>query len=398
MKILFLTYDLPFPLDQGGKIRAYYLLKNLSSRHQITLFSFIRKKEQKKYLSELQPFCQKIVLFQRIKAFSFSHFFFSLSPQLCFPVALYWSAKLKKRLKEEVARNDYDLIHFESFYTSLYLDKKLKIPQILGTENIEWQIYRNYALHQKNFLLKYPMILENLRIRQFERKTWRMADVCLAVSRENAQIIERVIQKKVPIIENGIDLDFFQYRPSLKRKIKTLLFVGNFAYIQNQDAVWFLVKKIFPLIKKEVPFLRLLIVGRNPSLKIKNYAQIEGIEIKANLSDIRKAYSAADILVAPIRAGSGTKFKILEAMAAGLPVVTTTVGIEGIQAKNGTDVIVEDNPEKFAQAVIELLKNKRLFQKLSLHGRELVVKKYNWSKIVKKLESVYQRLINEKKS
>lgn len=394
MKILFLTYDFPFPLNSGGKIRAYHFIKNLAKKHQITLFSFFRREEQKKYLSELKPLCQKIVLFNRIKAFSQSHLLKSIIPSQPFPIALYHSLQLKKALIKEVQSQKYDLVHFESFYTSLYLNKEFKIPQVLGTENIEWLIYREFSQKQKFPLFKALMNLETFRIKWYEEKSWTKADLCLAVSLENAAAIEKITRRPCPVIPNGVDLSFFNFHPP-RQEAKTLLFVGNFSYIQNQDAVRFLVKDIFPLIKKSTPQVRLVIVGRQPTKEIKKYAR-EDIKILENITDIRQAYQQADLLLAPIRAGSGTKFKIIEALASGLPVITTSVGIEGINAVDGCQVIVRDDSQALALAAIDLFNDFSLRQKLSRQGRQVVEKEYNWSLIVNKLEKAYQELINEK--
>lgn len=392
MKILFLTYDLPFPLDQGGKIRAFHLLKNLSVHHQITLLSFFRQQSQKQFCRHLQPFCQKILLFKRIKAFSLQHFLTSFRTRLPFPVALYWSKEFKLLLQKEINAHPYDLLHFESFYTSLYLDKKINLPQVLGTENIEWQVYNDYAQTQKLPFLKYPMVWESQRIKKFEEKTWLTADLCLAVSQDNASEIEKITHQKVAQIPNGVDLDFFQLRHQPAPLAKTLLFVGNFAYIQNQDAAKFLVEAIFPLIKKEIPDTTLLIVGKNPPPAIKKYASTD-ILIREDVADIREAYQKASVLVAPIRAGSGTKLKILEALASGLPVVATTIGIEGIRAENEKEILLADDPSAIASQTIRLLKDRALQARLGQSGRKLVEEFYSWSPIVSHLEAAYRQLI-----
>lgn len=396
MRILFLTYDLPYPLDQGGKIRAYHLIKNLAKNHEVTLFSFFRHSTQRQNLGKLKPFCQKIVLFKRMRPFSLSHFLISLNPTLPFPAALYWLPQLKRKLQQETDKSLYDILHLESFYTSGYLQDKIKIPQVLGTENIEWQVYFEYAKRQKLPFFKYPMLLESLRIKWFEERTWRKADACLSVSQENLEEIEKVSGKKGYLIPNGVDLEFFQFRKVINHRPSTLLFVGNFAYIQNQDAVRFLVKEIFPLIRKEAKTVQLLIVGRNPTREIEKYAAAD-IKIRTDIEDIREAYGQSDILLAPIRAGSGTKFKVLEAMASGLPVVTTSIGIEGIKAKDGKEAIVRDDPRELAWEVVQLLSNKSRRQQLGKAGRALVEKLYDWKEISKNLVKVYQELVYEKK-
>lgn len=155
-----------------------------------------------------------------------------------------------------------------------------------------------------------------------------------------------------------------------------------------------LVKEIFPLIKKEIKNAKLLIVGRNPTKEIRNLTT-KDVFIDDQLEDIREAYHQAGVLVAPIRVGSGTKFKILEAMASGVAVVTTKKGIEGIEANNGEDVLVRESAENLAGAVIELVRNEGLRHKLTINARKLIEEKYNWKKIVQKLEKVYRKTVEK---
>ena len=398
MKILFFTYDIPYPLDSGGKIRAFYLIKRLAKKHQVTLFSFYRKKEQLKHLKEIEQFCHKIRLFKRRKLFSPANL--AYLPFFPFQAALYYSPDIKMELVKELRKEKYQLIHFESFYTSMYIDKRFDIPQILGTENIEWRVYFDYAKKRKAPFVREAMVFEVFRMRRFEEGFWKKADICLAVSKENALEIEKVTGKKCYLVPNGVDLEYFKsnhltIQPPACRQAgsnhPTILFVGNFKYIQNQDAVLVLVKEIFPLIKKEIKNAKLLIVGRNPTKEIRNLTT-KDVFIDDQLEDIREAYHQAGVLVAPIRVGSGTKFKILEAMASRVAVVTTKKGIEGIEANNEEDVLVRESAESLAGAVIELVRNKGLRHKLTINARKLVEKKYDWEEIVKKLEKAYKSI------
>lgn len=389
MKILFFTYDLPYPLDSGGKIRAYHLLWGLSKNHQITLFSFYRKGRQLQYLDEIKKLCHKVKLFKRRKLFSPLNLFFL--PFFPFPAALYYSPKIKRELKKELQREKYQVLHVESFYPSIYLDRSFKTPLILGTENIEWKVYFEYAKQQKLPLLRKILCLEAFRVRQFEENTFRKADVCLAVSKENAGEIEKNTGKKCYVIPNGVDLKYFKFNQEIRNPEgkKTILFVGNFKYIQNQDAASALVKEVFPLIKKEIKNVKLLIVGKNPTREIKSLAA-KDVLVESKIEDIREAYSRADVLLAPIRAGSGTKFKILEAMATGIPVVTTAVGSEGIKAQDGSELLIREKTKELAKATIELVENEDLRYKLTTNARRLVEKKYSWEKITRELETVYR--------
>ncbi|TSC53896.1 MAG: glycosyl transferase group 1, partial [Microgenomates group bacterium LiPW_31] len=176
MKVLFLTYDVPYPLISGGKIRAYYLIKNLAKNHQITLFSYYRDEEQKQYIPELKKYCQEIFLFKRRPPWSWQNILRWMTRILPFPSATYYSQELEKALVKELKAGGYDLVHFESFYPALYLPlaKKLGAKTLMGNENVEWQIYNRFA-ERKFFFLKWFLKLEVLRMRCYEEKLWKQA-------------------------------------------------------------------------------------------------------------------------------------------------------------------------------------------------------------------------------
>lgn len=401
MKILFFSYDIPFPLDQGGRIRAYHLIKNLALRHEITLFCFYRKEKQLKELKFLKSFCTEIRPFRRRAVNSFLNLL-SL-PILPFPAALYYSPRVAIDLRREVRLKPYDLVHFESFYTSMYVDDDILIPQVLGTENVEWRIYKSYAQQQSIPLLSALMKFEAWRTKKFEENSWKKTDVVLGVSRKNCREIERRAEKKAYLIPNGVDTARFKVKSSAfaqakKSQEKTVLFIGNQVYIQNQDAARFLLREIYPRIKRKLPQTRLLIVSRKKTTEIKNLVKGKKDVILRDFEDIREAYNESGVLIVPVRAASGTRIKILEAAAAGLPVVTTKKGVEGIDAKDGREVLIRDRAAELALTTVEVLENNKLASSLAKNAEKLVREKYSWEKIVKKLEEVYQMAVGKKEA
>lgn len=393
MKILFLTYDLPYPLNSGGKIRAYYLIKNLAKSHEITLFSYYRGEDQRKYLPEIAKFCPKIFLFKRRPAWSWQNLLYSLNPKLPFPAATYYSSELAKTLRKELTSSHYDLVHFESFYPSLYLQlvKKLGIKTVMGNENVEYQVYRRYA-QQKPPVLRQLLELEVFRMKFFEEKLWRLADVNISPSVADSQAIEKITKKTCPVIPNGVDLVTFGL-PSDKKPGQNLIFIGTLTYQANNDAIKFFLSEIYPLVKKQVPEVKFILVSWYKPTWLKKYLQDTSLKfIQDKETTAARFYQQADILVAPIRVAGGTRIKILEAMAAGLPVVTTAMGIEGIEAEDKKEIVVADKPKDFADQVVKLLNNPRRRQELGLAGRKLVAEKYDWSKISEKLNIIYEKI------
>ncbi len=397
MKILFLTYDLPYPLISGGKIRAYYLIKGLAKKHEITLFSYYRDEEQKKYLPELKKSCRQIRLFKRKKAWSWQNVLRSLLTSLPFPAATYYSPLLEKALIEELQREQYDLVHFESFYPALYLPvaKKLGVKTVMGNENIEYRVYRRYTDSLRFSLLRWLLKLEVFKMRLFEEKLWCQADLNLALSEEEAQIIRQVAGDNCFIIPNGVNFQAF-------RKIKThqgdrtLIFIGTLIYQANNDAMKFFLKQIYPEIKRRVKNVKFILVSWFKPGWLEKYLTDSSIELVQEKISANELLDRGDIFVAPIRVASGTNIKILEAMAAGLPVVTTLVGVEGIRAKKDKEVLVANEPQEFANQVVKLLTNRARCQQLGKSSRALVERLYDWLKIGQKLEQVFQKIVDEK--
>jgi len=392
MKILFLTYDLPYPLNSGGKIRAYYLIKYLSKEYKITLFSYYREEERKKYLKEIKKYCQEIYLFKRQKPWACRNFVISFLKKLPFVSAVYYSGELEKKLISKLASEKYDLVHFESFYPALYLPlvKKMGLKTIMGNENVEWQVYEKYASH-RFFLIKWFLKPEIWRMRVYEEYLWRLADINIAPSRNDVFQIEKVTKKECFIIPNGVDLASIK---SFQKRFgpPTIIFIGTMIYQQNNDAVRYFLEEIYPKIKNKTPSVKFILVSWYKPKWLNKFLDDDSIEfIQDKNTPAYEFFKKAGVLVAPIRIGGGTRIKILEAMATGVPVVSTKIGIEGIEAKSGGGVIIADSPNDFIQRTVDLLGNKEMREKIGLAGRKLVEKFYDWEKIAKKLSKIYEK-------
>lgn len=399
MKILFVTYDLPYPLITGGKVRAYYLIKALAKRHQLTLFSYYRDEEQKKYLTELKKYCQKIFLFKRRPVWSWRNFWLSISKLLPFTSALYWSPRMERLLKKVLSKEHYDFVHFESFYPSLYLSlvKRLGVKAVLSNENVEYQIYQRYS-QQRFFAWRWIFELEVLRMRRFEEKLWQKADLNLALSVNDAAVIKKVTKKPCPVIPNGVDIQSFS-KIKKDNDGRTLIFVGTLIYQPNDDAMKYFLEKIYPLIKEKVSKVKFVLVSWYEPSWLRAYLNDHSIKfIEDKQTPANEFLRKADIMVAPIRIASGTNIKVLEAMAVGLPVVTTSIGVEGLEVKIGEEIIVADQAIEFAQQVVKLLNSSSRRRQLGQNAQRMVASLYDWAKIGERLNQVYKRLDNEKRS
>lgn len=395
MKILMLTPYLPYPLVSGGQIRTYNLLKNLSQRHQITLFSLIKDEKEKQFLKDLQPFCHKIAVFKRTSSpWALSNILragFTLYP---FLVTRNLVEETKTAVEKEIAANHYDLIHAETFYMMPNIPKT-NIPVILVEQTIEYLGYQSYASKSRLWLIKPFLYIDILKIKYWEKHYWQSCNRLITMSEEDKQFINSIAPtvKNIDVVANGVDIDWFR---QIKKKLPsnpTVLFVGTFKWLPNSEAVEYLVEKVWPLIKQRVPRVRLWIVGNSPTPKVYSYEKLDKtIKVTGGIPDIREAYSGAHILLAPVFSGKGTRYKILEAMATGTPAIGTGIALEGFGITPGQEAIVADTAPDMADAVARVLSDRRLQKELADNGRKFVSGRYDWKNISDTLNRIYQEV------
>ena len=388
-----ITPYLPFPLVSGGQIRTYNLLKNLSTKHSITLASFIRDSAEEKHLGELKPFCKKVILFKRRKAWSPLNILLSGLTFYPFLVSIYYGISVKRRIKKELQSENYDLIHAETFYVMPNIPQT-KVPTFLVEQVIEYLVYQRFVESLPKFavFIKPFLLFDVAKIKWWERKYWKKAKRLAAMSEEDKKfILKSDPGLEVDVVANGVDINFFAETKKIATENPTVLFVGNFKWLPNRDASKFLVKEIWPKIKRKMPTAKLWIVGRNPPKDIQMYSSGD-IIVDSKVEDIRTAYGSSDVLLAPIRNGRGTKYKILEAMATKTPIVGTRLATEGINITSGRQAFVASSAQELADKTVEVLKHPEVGKKLAESAYALVSKDYNWRKISDKLDEVYRKV------
>ena len=393
MRILMITPYLPYPLVSGGQIRTYNLLKNLAKKHEISLASFIRSESEKAYLSHLKPFCKKVIVFKRRRAFSPINILMSLLTPFPFLVCIYFDIFVRFKIQKELEHENYDLIHAETFYVMPNIPHT-KIPIFLVEQVIEYLVYQRFVegLPKWLFLAKPLLFLDVFKIKWWERYYWKRAKRLAAMSEEDKDFIEKRQPKlKVDVVANGVDIDYFVKTKKQKTNNPTVLFVGQFKWLPNRDATKFLVEEIWPKIKSQITNAKLWIVGRNPPPDILNFASSD-IRVDGGVEDIRTAYGGSNVLLAPIRNGRGTKYKILEAMATKTPIIGTELAIEGISIKSGVNALISETAQGLADETVDVLKDPALGKRLADAAYHLVAREYNWQRISEKLDRVYQEV------
>ena len=392
MKILMLTPYLPFPLLTGGQTRSYNLIKRLSSLgHEITLFCLVKSSNERKYVGELEKYCREVRVFNRPeKPWILSNILrtgFSFYP---FLVIRNWAKGEKSAIEKKLEEEKFDLIHAETFYVMPHIPKT-QIPILLVEQTIEYLVYRHFVDEFKFPLIKQLLYLDVSKMKYWELKYWERAKKVVAMSQEDKKtMISEVSNLDVDIVPNGVDSNFFTKKIMERSSKPVILYLGNFTWLQNREAADVLINKVWPKIQTKIQGIKLWIIGKNAK---EFFSKLESENIRVDeILDVREAYQGASVLVAPIYGGGGTRYKNLESFASGLPVVTTSIGIRGTNVVDGQEVIIRDNPEDIAQAVVDLLSNPKLYKKLAENARKMVREKYDWDPIAKKLSKIYEEL------
>lgn len=394
MKILMLTPYLPYPLLSGGQIRTYNLLKKLAGKHEVTLFSLIKDFEEEKYIPELEKYCTKVEVFKRSeKPFTLKNIIKTAISSYPFLVMRNHAPKIISAVEEELKSNSYDLIHAETFYMMPHIPET-NIPTILVEQTIEYLGYESYA-KKAPFFLKPILNIDIEKIRHWEKYYWKACDTLIVMSEDDKNYIGKEIgeSKKIEVVANGVDTDWFAEVKKKPTKVPTVLSVGTFKWLPNVEAVEFLVTKVWPLIRKKISSAELKIVGNAPTESVYEYEkQDASIDVVGRIPDIRDAFATSDILMAPVFSGKGTRYKVLEAMASGTPIVATTTAVEGLEVTNGVHVMTSNTPEGMADLAVELLQNKEKREQMAKNGKIFVKENYDWSLISHKLDLIYQRI------
>jgi polysaccharide biosynthesis protein PslH len=406
MKILFISPLCPLPLEKGGAVRIWNIAKELSKRHTLDLVCFIRQDGERRFEDDLTKVFRTVKFVKRRGLLDRSALNGSLLAPIKFFVAntslvtdtlfsskpllseLYESAEMKDFLLMADKSGEYDLLFAETFYSIASLRNnlsELRTKLLLIEQNIESRAYSRQSDQQKSPLLKKLMQHDVKKIQSEEEYFWKKVSLVGGLSSVDVDVIKQKSSRPVLMLENGVDIGWFSEKIS-ERDNNEVLFVGSFTYFQNIDSVKWMLEEIWPKIASRYS-VKLRIVGRGADTELKRYVHEKGFYIDEGVDDIRAAFQQASVLLAPIRAGSGTKYKILEAMASKLPVVTTALGAEGINVADSKQILIGNTSDELVESVIDLLHHQDKGRLIAEKAYDFVKEKYDWATIVSKFES-----------
>lgn len=391
--LLMLTPYLPYPPVSGGRMRTYNLLKQLRDEYDITLVCFGRPEEMQFDITPLGDLCHYHIVQRPPSPSTIQAALMSLSSPRAITMRLYGTPAMRQTLADILATKPADMIHVESFYMLQNLPQPITTPIFLSEPAIEYRAWGKHARVAK-WYTRPGVALEALKMRLIEPRIWAQADAVGAMSDVDKALIQKAAPKaRVYLAPNGVDTDFFVPNADIPKQPNTAIYMGDYKYFPNADAVMYFIHEILPLIQRQIPDFKLILLGKDPTPDMLAL-QSEAVQIMGLVDDTRPYLQSSAVFVCPLRSGSGTRFKLLEALSCGCPVVSTTIGAEGLGAMDGVNMLLRDTPQRFADGVIHLLKHPQLAGDMGMAGREWVVAKHSWGMSAQILREAYSAIMN----
>jgi sugar transferase (PEP-CTERM/EpsH1 system associated) len=394
MRILWLKSDLLLPLDKGGKLRTWHLMRHLARQHEITYLAFKEPSQPAADVDGMREVAAHVETITRAEPAKGTLRFYAdaalhLFDPLPYAVGKYRSAEYRGRLECLLAEHRFDLIVCDFLFPAVNLPRQLPCPAVMFTHNVESEIWRRHAENQRGALGTVLYGAQYRRMLRYESRTLARFDGVLAVSDADRQTFARLypgaITQPVHVVPTGVDTEYFAPAASAAQS-RDMVFTGSMDWLPNEDAMLFFCRDVLPIIRAEEPEVRLTIVGRTPTPAVKKLAEDAAVTVTGRVEDVRPYMRDAAVYIVPLRIGGGTRLKIFEAMSMGKAVVSTTVGAEGLPVINGEHVMLADEPRTFARAVVRLMRDAERRRRLEAAARTLVLERYDWSAVAGSLE------------
>jgi len=389
LKILFVTPRLPYPPYKGDKLRTWHFIRELSKEHTVDLLSFVESDEERQYTCELKKHCRNVKTVLLPKWWSVFKMLSGLLSLVPFQVLYYSSLRMHFHLKRLLAREKYDVVHVVLVRMLEYAAECRDVPVVIDhIDALSLNIQRRMD-NTRNPLKRLAFWWESKKLKIYEKKCERLQTFGVITSPVDANALNHHWSA---VISNGVSTEDF--RPENVEKKFDAIFTGNMSYFPNVDAVQHYQKNVLPLVCERREDHQCYIVGIEPSKDVQAAHDGKNMVVTGFVEDLVGYLNRACLFVAPLQAGTGIQNKVLEAMSCGLPVVSTSYGNAGIQARHGCEVLIADDPQRFCDAVIELLNNPQYAKRLGKSARELVKRRFSWTAAAQRLAASYRQAIH----
>jgi glycosyltransferase involved in cell wall biosynthesis len=376
-------------MNSGGRLRSLNMLSELARYHEVSVLSTHSRNEDGDALRQQLPQCKRVISLPfeapkwRNPRFPLVLMRSWLSP---LPVDMWKHRvpKLRQTIEELMQSGEIDLCVADFLVTTPNVPMNQGIPVVFFAHNVDHVMWKRLCRASSLAWMRPVLEIEWRKVRRYESKVCRQAALTVAVSPQDRKALEESAPTAViRAIPTGVDIDYFKPNGA-SEKPASLVFTGSMDYYPNEDAIRYFMNDVLPIVRREFPHIDVTVVGRDPSQSLREAAKTSGVELTGRVPDVRPYMNEASVYIAPIRVGGGTRLKIYEALAMGKPVVSTTIGAEGLPLTDGEHFLCADKPDTFATAIISLLLDKNRCRELGMAGQSLVREQFAWPVVTRK--------------
>ena len=407
MRILIATPYLPSPGADGGGTVMFNLIKNLSSHHKITCLSFAGSRDMPQ-LAQLQQFCTEVITvpfpgaagggaFAKLLnlARRVQHNIFSIATFTPVVVRKCLSHAMNEEIHRAIKKHNPDVIHICFPQMAHYIEACQGVPAVIDTLDAALVGVFRRAMNAGNLLARIYYLMQWLFWVRYESRWFPRYGKVLTVTSQDAAAV-KMVMPDLDVYADAIAVDIPLHTSSVRDTAIKIGFLASFGHQPNVDAALYFAEVVLPLVRKQLPLAEFVVAGKNPPLSLLDDKD-SGITCLGFVDDVHAFYGSVDVVVAPIRYGGGIKIKVLEAMACGKPVVTTSVGAEGIAEADDGAMIIADDPSAFAEAVVTLFSDKARRIALGERARELIERRFSWQRVCNDMDKIYAEMVRVKK-
>jgi len=389
MKIFVLLSRFPYPLEKGDKLRAYNQIKYLSEHNEIHLCALTDISLKPEHIAAMEPFCKSVEVIRLPRFWIFVNILLAFLKGRPFQTGYFYNKSAHRKITSIINEIKPDHIYCQLLRVAEYV-RKNPVTKTLDYQDV-FSEGVNRRIRTAAFYLKPVLRIEYKRLCKYEREIFDDFDHKTIISKPDRDLIPHPDRDQIEIIINGVDTDF--YKPMITNKEYDIVFIGNMGYPPNVNAAVYLVKKILPLVQKQLPETTVVLVGANPHPDV-CALKSDRVNITGWVEDLREYYAKARIFIAPMQIGTGLQNKLLEAMAMKIPCITSPLANNALQAKDEEEILIGNSPKEYAGFIVDLLTHPEKSEKIAAKGHEFVKRSYNWKTATDKLES----LINKNKT
>jgi len=397
MKILWVKPGKLLPLDTGGKLRTYNILRHLSKQHAVTYLSYYSGNRDSQYELEISEHLPGAVSVHGVPPYTsgfqrYLDYVLRLPSFVPYSVCRFTSAHVRRLIEDWISAQRFDVAVCDFLASALNFPPELAIPVILFQHNVEGLLWRRRAQFETKWLHRLSAEIECAKMTRFEPRQVRRFHHVFAVSDHDRDAMSAIVDREhITVIPTGVDVTKFHYDPELRPAAPLVVFAGSMDWAPNIDAVEYFCREIWPHVLAQVPEGRFRIVGRDPHARVRKLVSTS-VEVTGTVPSVVEHFREAAVLVVPLRMGGGTRIKIYEGMALGKATVSTPIGAEGLDVRHGHDILLADNPRLFARYVAALLRDENTRREFEA-AAAATARKHDWSMVTEHLMAALQRAV-----